>query len=130
MSNQLAREHAGVRLALEILRRLIDGDRLRAADLEADTRHGKRAAITRRLQVLARHLDPWVVREGTGKGVAQAFRWVWPAEHASTPQQVGALAAARTILETFRDGEIGGVLTQLLEDHARRMAPERLVRDD
>jgi predicted DNA-binding transcriptional regulator YafY len=119
---------ASLRATLRALRRMIDGEELRPRDLVADG-DGEHAAQRGRLNALARHL-PWVVRRGSGRGVAQAFRWVWPAEQAAKHEQVWALATARTMLEAFRGAEVGRVLTELQEDHVRRLDGRRPDRDE
>lgn len=118
---------ASATFVLRILRRLLDGEVLRAAELVGPD--GRQAVQRQRLQLLAKHL-PWVHRDGAGRGVPQTFRWEWPDQRRSRPEQVWALAAARTLLQVFRDAEVGGVLTTQLEDHLRRLPGGSEARDD
>lgn len=118
---------AGLHAALRILRRLMDGEELRVADVVGGD--GQRAVQNARLQALAEHL-PWVDRRSRGRGVAQTFRWVWPKDQVARPEQVWAIAAARTMLDAFRDSQVGAVLTELLEDHVRRLPRDGSVRGD
>lgn len=118
---------AGLRAALRLLRLMIEGRELKAADVVGPD--GRRAVQSARLRALADHLNPWVVRRGAGRGIPQAFRWSWPNEQASRPEQVWALAASRTMLAAFRDSEVGRVLTDLLEEHASRL-PTPPARED
>ncbi|MDP2316545.1 MAG: WYL domain-containing protein [Pseudomonadota bacterium] len=107
---------------------MIEGEELRPGDLVRDG-DGEQAAQRTRLNALARHL-PWVVRRGSGRGVSQSFRWVWPLSETTKPEQVWALAAVRTMLDGLRDAEIGRVLTDLQEEHARRLEGQRPGRDE
>ena len=116
-----------LKASLRILRRLLDGEVLRVSDVAGEG--GRRAVQNERLQLLAEHL-PWVERQGGGQGVAQSFRWVWPTDQRTRPEQVWALAAARTMLHAFRDSEVGGVLSELIEDHVRRLPDNRPMEED
>ncbi len=118
---------AGLQAALRLLRRMMDGERLRASDVVGED--GQLAAQRRRLDTLVEHV-PGVVTDERRQGVAGEYRFEWPADQTARPEQVWALAAARTMLDALRDAEIGLVLADLLENHAARLSGGRASRDE
>lgn len=119
-------DQAGLHIALSALRMMIDGAELTASQL-VSSGGGQLAVNRRRLQALAKHLHPLVVKVGDGRGKQQVFRWVWPSRpHESKGiEWVWTLAIARTMLGAFHDGEIGRVLEELLEEQLNRVVKER-----
>lgn len=115
---------AGLYVALRALREMIDGAELTASQLVA-VGGGQLAVNRRRLQALADHLHPLVVRVGEGRGRKQVFRWSWPTTETKGVEWVWTLAIARTMLGAFHAGEIGRVLDELLEEHLGRAARDR-----
>ena len=102
-----------------VLQRMMRGERLRLKDLVRPS-GPSRTTLRRRMRRLVDGLEH-AHRSEPGPGRAEEFWWTWPSEEATSPEQVWALAASRAMLHTFREGEIGRVLSDLMRDHLRRL---------
>jgi len=98
----------------------MQGDTIRVRDIVGDG-PGQTNAVRQRLRALAEEL-PHVANVRPGRGRAESFAWTWPTDQSTSPEQVWALQAARQMLHAFRDGEIGRILSNLVDDHAGRLA--------
>lgn len=126
MSSSDGNDLGGLRQALRALQRMMDGHSVRVAELVQD-RGGNVAAVRRRLRALEAELRH-VHRDDPGRGKPETFWWTWPSAERARPEQVWALAAARAMLHAFREGEIGRVLSDLVQEFAGRLdaGPSRL----